>query len=368
LWCFVAMVAISRGAVAQSVPSGAQPEPRPTADGQRAEPDEQSASSARFPWLLVPLVSSNPKLGTAGGGLGAYVHEFDKKSKLSMFGAAFVYTSTDSKVGALFARTSFGEDHHRIDAVGVFGHVKNDYEDYLGTGEPLKTNDDAVAVAGRYRYRVKGDWFVGAQGAAVNYQILGESALDDGMLDTLGVQGFKSVGLGASVSYDSRDNQDMPTKGWFANLNNLAYREWLGSEDAFDVYRLDVRLFARHGRGHVFAVRQNNEFTAGAPVSGQATVLLRGYKPAEYLGRYMSSLELEERFHLWKRIGATAFTGVASIYGESTIAQDSDSLYPVYGTGLQFVLMPARHLLVNLEYAYGNENNSGTYLKLGYAW
>ena len=45
------------------------------------------------------------------------------------------------------------------------------------------------------------------------------------MLETLGVQGFKSAALGAVVMHDSRDNEDMPTRGWFLNLNNLAYRE-----------------------------------------------------------------------------------------------------------------------------------------------
>ena len=33
-------------------------------------------------------------------------------------------------------------------ALGVFGYIKNDYDDYLGTGQPLKTNDDLKAVAG----------------------------------------------------------------------------------------------------------------------------------------------------------------------------------------------------------------------------
>ena len=91
------------------------------------------------------------------------------------------------------------------------GFIKNDYDDYLGSGQPLKTNDDLKACAGRYLYRVKGDWFVGAQGTAANYQVLGESAQDDLALETLGVQGFESAALGVVVMHDSRDNEDMPT-------------------------------------------------------------------------------------------------------------------------------------------------------------
>jgi len=55
-----------------------------------------------------------------------------------------------------------GADHHRIVLIAIFGLIKNDYDDYLGTGEPLKTDDDLKALAGRYLFRAKGDWFIGA--------------------------------------------------------------------------------------------------------------------------------------------------------------------------------------------------------------
>ena len=109
--------------------------------------------------------------------------------------------------------------------------IKNDYDDYLGTGQPLKTDDDLKALAGRYLFRAKGDWFIGAQGSAANYQVLGATAEDDLVLETLGVRGFKSAALGAALMHDSRDNEDMPTTGWFLNVNNLAYREALGGAD-----------------------------------------------------------------------------------------------------------------------------------------
>src|SRR3954462_1518933 len=130
------------------------------------------------PWLLLPIVSSNPKLGTAVGGFGGYAITFDPGGRVSLFGATYQYTSTHSTIGAAFARPSFGAAPHRIAAVVAFGYVKNNYDDYLGTGEPLKTNDDLKAVIGRYLFRVKGPWFLGAQGNAANYQVLGESPED----------------------------------------------------------------------------------------------------------------------------------------------------------------------------------------------
>src|SRR4029078_8287284 len=93
-------------------------------------------------------------------------------------------------------------------------------------------------------------------------------------------------------------NEDMPTTGWFMNLNNIAYREALGGEQSFDAYRVDLKTFWKHGDGHVLAVRQCNWLTRDAPSASQATVILRGYKQGQYLSRYMSSLEVEGRLSL----------------------------------------------------------------------
>ena len=70
---------------------------------------------ALAPWVLLPTFANNPKLGaTSLGALAAYMRKFDAESQLSMFGASAQYTSTDSATLALFARTSFDRDHHRL--------------------------------------------------------------------------------------------------------------------------------------------------------------------------------------------------------------------------------------------------------------
>jgi len=277
------------------------------------ERDPAAVVDRSSPSLLAPLVSSSPKLGTAFGGMAAYLITFDAGSEVSLFGVNYQYTSTDSTIAGAFARTSFRADHHRIVALAVFGYIKNDYEDYLGTGQPLKTNDDMQAFLARYLYRVTGDWFVGAQGSAANYQVLGDSAQDDLVLETLGVRGFGSAAIGAVAMFDSRDNPDMPKLGSYLNVNNLAYREALGGSATYDAYRVDLRTFWSHGRGHVLAFRQYNWFTHDAPSAALATVLLRGYKFGEYLAPYMSSLEIEERVSFGSRWGATFFGGAASL-------------------------------------------------------
>jgi hypothetical protein len=377
LLCIVTLLlmpGVSSMRAAEEISADEPAEDQAAADKSAADkPPAEKAPSAkppakRSPWMAMPIVASNPKLGTSLGALGGYLHKFDPKSRVSIFAASFQYTSTDSAIGMLVARTSFGEDHHRLTGIVGLGLIKNDYDDYLGTGQPLKTDDDLHAFASRYLYRFKGDWFVGGQTSIANYQVLGESDIDDAALEALGVRGFSSAGVGAVLQHDSRDSQDMPSRGWYMNLNNVAYREWLGGDDTFDVYRLDFRYFLTHNKRYVLAGRQNNQFTSDAPGAAQATVLLRGYKMGQYLAKNMASLEVEERIRFSDRWGANVFVGGAELYGEDSSGFGSGGFYPSYGAGVQFILKPAARMLASLEYAHGNADNYGTYLKLGYAW
>ena len=332
-------------------------------DVERATEDEKES-----PWLVVPTASLNPKLGGSLGFMAAYLHYFDEKSKPSMFGVGGQYTTTESAIASFFGRASWDEDRQR--AIGMFaaGAIKNDYDDYLGTGVPLKTNDQLHALVGRYLHRVYGDWFVGVQGTYTDYQLVGESAFDDQVLNVLGLQGFKSGGLGLSIYHDSRDSENSPQKGYLLNVNNVAYRDWIAGPENFDVYRVDYRGFLAHGEGNVLAVRQFNKLTWDAPPSAYAAVQLRGYKAGQYLGEYMSSLEVEERFRLAERWTSTLFGGAAIVYGDSPSGSNYDDLFPALGAGVQYVLKPKEGIVVNLEAAFGKDDNYGVYIKLGYAF
>jgi hypothetical protein len=285
-----------------------------------------------------------------------------------MFGLGGQYTTTDSAIASAFARASWAKDTQRVIALLAAGNIKNDYDDYLGTGVPLETNDQLRALVGRYLYRVDGNWFAGVQGTYTNYQLLGESAFDDQVLDVLGLKGFKSAGLGLSIYHDSRDNENNPHEGFLLNVNNIAYREWLAGDNNFEVYRADFRDFLPNGDCNVLAIRQFNQLTSNAPSGAFAPVQLRGYKPGQYLGEYMSSLEVEERFHLSEKWTSTLFVGVAALYGDSPTGSSADDLFPAAGAGLQYLLKPKEGIVLSLDAAAGKDDNYAVYMKMGYAF
>ena len=353
-------------ATATSIPALAQTEnlePAATPADTRYSP-----LGERSQWLLVPVLSSNPKLGTSLGALGGYLHYFDQKSRPSMFAVTGQYTSTESIVAGAFARTSFDEDHQRMIAALVYGNIKNDYDDYLGTGIPLRNEAELHAYVARYTYRVTGNWFVGVQGIYQNFAIGGATEFDDLILEILGIQPYKSAGLGVVVEYDSRDNENMPMHGGLFNLNNIAFRESLGSDNEYDFYHVDTRYFIPHGNGHVFALRQLNNLTNDAPAAARASIQLRGYKTGQYTGKYMSSIEGEERYRFAERWTATLFAGGACVYGDGKNCSDSENIFLAGGAGIQYILKPKEGIVLNLEYAHGEAGNYGIYMKMGYGY
>ena len=134
-----------------------------------ADPDEPPQRAS--PWLVSPLLSVDPKLGRNLGGMAAYLHRFDDASPVSMVGVGATYSNTDSLVGGLFGDLYWGEDHHRLTAGLVYGDINNEYDDFLGTGLTVDTVDQLQSIFLRYRYRVWGNWFAGAQFVRTNYAI-----------------------------------------------------------------------------------------------------------------------------------------------------------------------------------------------------
>ena len=328
-----------------------------------AAPQEVEASS---PWLAVPLVASDPKVGTSGGGLAGYLYRFDEQSPTSTFGVAANYSNTDSYTAGLFARAYFRADRHRLSAGVASGKIRNDYDDFLGTGLPVQTTDELRFGALRYLRRTGGGWFVGAQALATNYTIVGENALTDAVLDVLGLTGFDSNGVGVVVQFDNRDNQESPSRGRLFQISNLAYRKSLGGDESFDVYSTKLQQYLAHGEGHVIAMRAKGRFTDDAPVGGYSTVGLRGYVRGNYLAPNAVSFEIEERYRLRKRWAVAGFAGAACLFDGGSDCDDSSAWYPAAGGGIIFTVKPKEKMVVRLDYAVGKAGNSGLYLGFGH--
>jgi len=196
----------------------------------------------------------------------------------------------------------------------------------------------------------------------------GQDPFDQQVLDVLGMKGFTSGGAGIVGYHDSRDLETMPTRGWVLNVNNMAFRTAFGGSTDFDTYRADYKSYWSHGEGHVLAVRQYNQWTVDAPPEALASIRLRGYKQGQYLGKNMSSAEVEERYRWSERWTSTFFAGLACLYGGDKDCTDRESAFPNIGAGVQYVIKRKEGIVLNLEYATGKAGNYGVYMKMGYSY
>ena len=324
------------------------------------------------PWLATPLISSDPKLGTTLGAMVAYLHKFDKKSPVSMFGLIGKYSDTDSYIAALFGRMYFNEDQQRLIAATAIGYVKNEY-DYEGTPQPVRSNDDINMSFIRFSQRVYSELFIGIQYIDSNYIITADDDFSAGFIGDR--TGFESNALGLVFSADNRDNQQSASSGHNIVLHNFAYRESLGGEESFDSYMLEYSEYFSHGVGNVLAMRIKGRWTSDAPDSAFSSMELRGYTRGQYLAEHASFIELDERFSLTERWGLTAFVGVGCLYGDKVkngdqpgqkaSCSDSENIYPAAGLGGSYMIKPAEKMVIRAEFAMGKDSNHGFYLNFG---
>ncbi|WP_096087066.1 BamA/TamA family outer membrane protein [Agaribacterium haliotis] len=334
------------------------------------EPGDDAVKPAdqESPWLATPIFSADPKLGASIGAMGAYLFKADSESPSSMLGLMGTYSNTDSTIYGLFSRNYFAKDRQRFVAGAFGGRIENDYGDFLGTGVDVKTRDELGGVFTRYSVRTKEHWFVGAQLVAMDYKIEGKDSFSRALLKLLGLEGFKSNGLGAVLERDSRDNQNSPSSGSLFNFNNIAYSEKLGGDESFDTYDLGYSIYRAHGNGNVIAAQIKGRWTAGAPRAAYSSVNLRGYTRGEYLGKNSVMFQLEERYRLSERWGLSAFAGVACLYGNDKKCSDDDNLFPALGAGVNFMLKKQEKMIVRAELAAGKYQNHGFYIQFGNAF
>jgi Omp85 superfamily domain len=348
-----ALIATSMGVSAQSTPGNT-----PSQDQDTAEQQHHS------PWLLVPLVSSSPKLGTSFGGMAAYIMRFDEESSPSLIGLKATTSNTSSTVVGAGGKLFFHADRDRLAFGLVGGKVTNDYLDFLGSGQEVRTNENVRAYFVRYQHAVAAHLYLGVQAVYSNYGVEGDDPTSEMALEEAGLTGLVSAGPGLVLAYDTRDNVNNPTSGMYWQIHNLAYRESLGSDENYDAINADGRWYLRTSTHNVLVLHAKARWTDDAPASRESSIEMRGYTRGQYLGRNSLTLEAEDRYMLRARWGLKAFGGMACLYGDGKSC-GGDQLYSMIGAGAFYIIKPSANMVLNAEFAKGEGDNQGFYLRFG---
>jgi hypothetical protein len=182
-----------------------------------------------------------------------------------------------------------------------------------------------------------------------------------------GSNGGNSVGIGISLSYDSRNNIFYSSKGIFSTFNFIRFSSSLGSDFDYSRYLADFRAYFNPLKQHILALQVYGHFTAGLPPFYELPALggqnyLRGYFQGRYRDRNFMMIQMEYRTIIFWKIGMAIFTGIGDVYHNLSKLQWSEIKYSL-GGGLRFVLNSREKLNVRMDTGYGR-NTSGVYFAI----
>ncbi len=158
-----------------------------------------------------------------------------------------------------------------------------------------------------------------------------------------GSRGFGVIGIGGTITYDSRDQPLSPERGSFAQMWILQYPAFVGGgHAAFTHGLLEGRKFLPLGRGRVLGVAA---FVEQASADTPFTLLpklgstryLRGWREGRFRDRLAWAAQAEIRLPLAGRLGAAVFGAVGDV-ARNLGALRADTLKVAAGAGLRFRL------------------------------
>jgi len=207
------------------------------------------------------------------------------------------------------------------------------------------------------------------------------------------IAGFRN-GIGINLTYDTRDRQNYPTTGTYAQCSNHFFTRIIGSDVSYTSIGFDVRQYFNTYNNHVAALRVNTNNLAGGtieeiPIRGLSRFggknQVRGYFFGTYQDRNLMTFQAEYRLPftfledsflpLLGRLGVVAFFSGGQAYGDYS-KFSFKKFHAAAGGGLRVNINKNETTNIRIDYGfaldkssgYNNKAQSGLYFSLGEAF
>ncbi len=207
------------------------------------------------------------------------------------------------------------------------------------------------------------DYFAGL---CVEYQnVYYVHHLANGIFDqenVVGRDGSRSVGVGLELSRDNRNNTFSAKKGGLIKFITVVLNKTFASKYNYSYTELDVRKYISLNKNNVLAFQLDAVITDGAVPYRNLSVLggpnmMRGYYGGRYRDKNVVAFQVEERMHLWWRLGIVGFAGLGQVSGDYTHWHLDQVKYCICG-GLRVALLPKERLNLRLDYGFGYKSQN----------
>ncbi len=346
---------------------------------ERRSADDEIAgarAAASRGFLALPILFDSPETNLGLGAFGLYYFHLGApdKTRTSNIRSSFTYTTKKQLLFDIGPTLWFAEDKLNVKATFTYDYFPSFF---AGIGNrTLATQIESYterlpSVYTQVQYRLFGKVYAGVRYRFESRAILDKDpgrSLDSGTV--LGAAGGVLSGLGGTLSLDSRDNLDNPTRGTFAYLGVRQNFGAIGSDYRFTEVDVDLRQY--FGIGPTTLGLQllastnagNAPFYALSAIGGGSN--LRGITFGRFRDTHMIESQAELRFPIWGPWGGTFFGGAGEVM-HSVVDFNPKGLHPAGGAGLRFAIVPSERLNIRLDFAYA-EAGLAYYLNIGEAF
>ncbi|MGZ4098592.1 MAG: BamA/TamA family outer membrane protein, partial [Bacteroidia bacterium] len=195
---------------------------------------------------------------------------------------------------------------------------------------------------------------------------------EGGVFDSANFVGKKNYdvsGMGASISYDTRNAAYWPSKGIFSQVQYTGFSKFLLSDFNVNKIIFDTRYFKSVFHDQVIAVQLYSYITTGdnplrelAALGGQNN--LRGIYSGRFRAKNFYSCIGEYRIPVYKRLACVVFGGFGSVFNKEKDIALSAIKYS-YGGGIRMALLKKERLNFRIDYGYSDRRNNGLYFTVG---
>ncbi|WP_199118285.1 BamA/TamA family outer membrane protein [Pedobacter sp. ASV28] len=190
--------------------------------------------------------------------------------------------------------------------------------------------------------------------------------------------GGSVIFIGLSQSYDTRNSNNYPTRGFFGRFTYQYAPNLFGGENfTGSQFKLNLRNFWPLSpkivvgvQGLYYSIQSKHTSFYLLPQLGNDEVM-RGYYTGRYRDENLFAAQMEIRYRFMERLGLAVFGGTGKVFpnGHANLKD----LKPNYGIGGRYFFDPAKGLSVRLDYGIGEkkpneQRQSGFYVSLAEAF
>lgn len=332
-----------------------------------AEPVDSVKVKKKPGFTGIPNLSFDRSRGMGfGANLMLMVHLDPKHpgTPASQFSLMGEYTTKKDWMAFTFSRLFLKDDRYRLAFGG--GYFNSNFQTYKNFGDEqieIPYNTYGTILFAAPSVRIYDKFYLGISGQYFKSHLVFEDpAFSEGNSNS-----YQNA-LGASLLYDSKDDQSFPSRGLLTAFIYKTFPSWLSNDSTFNKVNLFANYYHPLRSNMVLASRISLNMALGdnVPFVSQSYVGnkdIRGYTKGEYRGDQTYAAQSELRWNFYKKWGAVGFFGLALAHSPG----ETSPLLPGGGIGVRYRVLPKYKMNIGIDAALGKDD-WGIYFRIGEAF